>query len=107
MSGNQYKMVAQRGFQQFLCGRRWNSHPDLGPAQIRCMAAFEQGALRPPPTVQIRPPQPNVVANLMLIRNLALHFFAQNAGRYKSLPAFVEDVVAPPRLAFSLIQASS
>lgn len=50
---------------------------------------------------------PHVVANLMLIRNLALHVFARNAGRYKSLPAFVEDVVAKPRLAFGLIQSSS
>jgi hypothetical protein len=50
---------------------------------------------------------PNLVANLMLIRNLVLHFYARSGGPYPSLPAFVEDLVAKPRLAFSLIHSSS
>ena len=50
---------------------------------------------------------PNLVANLMLIRNLVLHFYARSGGPYPSLPAFVEDLVAKPRLAFSFIHSSS
>ncbi len=50
---------------------------------------------------------PNLVANLMLIRNLVLHFYARHGGSYPSLPAFVENLVAQPHLAFGLIQSSS
>jgi hypothetical protein len=42
----------------------------------------------------------------MLIRNLALHFYARNGGPYPSLPAFVEELVAKPPLAFGLTPSS-
>lgn len=50
---------------------------------------------------------PTLVANLMLLRNLALLFYAQHGAAYKSLPAFVEDVVANAHLALALIWAPS
>lgn len=50
---------------------------------------------------------PALVANLMLLRNLALHFYAHHGATCRSLPDFVENVAAKPRLACSLIQGSS
>lgn len=49
---------------------------------------------------------PNLVANLMLLRNLALHFLVQHSSAYESLPDFVETIAAKPHLACRLIHAS-
>ena len=50
---------------------------------------------------------PHVVANLMLLRNLALHFYAQQATLDESLNQFVENLAACPTLAARLIHASA
>jgi len=50
---------------------------------------------------------PRVVANLMLIRNLALHFFAHHGRQCENLNQFVENVASCPPLASRLIHSSA
>jgi predicted transposase YbfD/YdcC len=47
---------------------------------------------------------PQIVGNLILLRNLVLHFFIEHRETYGSLPAFVEAVSADSELALALIQ---
>jgi predicted transposase YbfD/YdcC len=48
--------------------------------------------------------RPTLVGNLMILRNVVLHFFAQHQETYHSLPAFVETVAACPALALRMIR---
>lgn len=45
-----------------------------------------------------------LVGNLILLRNIVLHFFIENQENYPSLPAFIEAVGANAQLAFNLIK---
>jgi hypothetical protein len=47
---------------------------------------------------------PQIVGNLILLRNLVLHFFIEHQETYGSLPAFIEAVSADSELALALIQ---
>ena len=49
---------------------------------------------------------PQIVGNLILLRNLALFFFAEHRDTYGCLPAFVETLAARPPFAFSLLRRS-
>ena len=46
---------------------------------------------------------PEIVGNLILLRNVVLHYFVENQETYSSLPAFIEAVSADSTLAFNLI----
>lgn len=50
---------------------------------------------------------PNLVANLMLLRNLVLHFYSLNASSNQSLPDFIEDLSVDPHLTSRLIHSSA
>jgi hypothetical protein len=47
--------------------------------------------------------KPNIVGNLILLRNLVLHYFVVHRTHYTSLPMFVEAVAANPALALRLV----
>jgi predicted transposase YbfD/YdcC len=49
--------------------------------------------------------KPNIVGNLILLRNLVLFFFAEHGDTYGSLPAFVETVASSSILALRLIRS--
>ena len=49
--------------------------------------------------------KPNLVGNLILLRNLVLFFFAEHRGTYGSLPAFVETVASSSALALRLLRS--
>jgi hypothetical protein len=50
--------------------------------------------------------KPNIVGNLILLRNLVLFFFMEHRDTYGSLPAFVETVAARSTFAFSMVRRS-
>jgi predicted transposase YbfD/YdcC len=50
--------------------------------------------------------KPVLVGNLILLRNLVLHFFAEHRETYGCLPAFVETVASNPPLALRLIRSA-
>ena len=50
---------------------------------------------------------PHLVANLMLLRNLALHVYVHHAGLSQNLNDFVETMAATPKLAFLLLHATN
>jgi predicted transposase YbfD/YdcC len=50
--------------------------------------------------------RPALVGNLILLRNLVLHFFADHQETYGSLPAFVEAVAARSSLALRLLRSA-
>ena len=47
---------------------------------------------------------PQIVASLILLRNLVLHYFIEHQETYGSLPAFIETVSSDSKLAFALIR---
>jgi predicted transposase YbfD/YdcC len=50
--------------------------------------------------------KPNIVGNLILLRNLVLFFFAEHRETYGSLPAFVETVASSSALALRLLRSA-
>jgi hypothetical protein len=51
--------------------------------------------------------KPNIVGDLILLRNLALFFFAEHGETYGCLPAFVETVASRPALALRLLRSTT
>jgi len=51
-----------------------------------------------------RSKNPNIVGNLILLRNIVLHFYVENQDFYPSLPAFIEAVSSDSQFALNLIQ---
>jgi hypothetical protein len=51
--------------------------------------------------------KPPIVGNLILLRNLALFFYAEQGVLYGSLPAFVETIASRSALALRLIRSKS
>lgn len=49
--------------------------------------------------------KPNLVGNLILLRNLVLFFFAEHCDTYGCLPAFIETVASNSALALRLIRS--
>jgi predicted transposase YbfD/YdcC len=50
--------------------------------------------------------RPTLVGNLIVLRNMALHFFAVHRDTYPSLPAFVETLAARPAFAWRLLRGA-
>jgi predicted transposase YbfD/YdcC len=50
--------------------------------------------------------KPNIVGNLILLRNLVLFFFTEHRDTYGSLPAFVETVASSSALALRLLRSA-
>ena len=50
---------------------------------------------------------PHIVANLMLLRNLALQLYAHHGSACENFNRFVEDVASCPTLASRLIHSSA
>lgn len=53
-----------------------------------------------------RSKNPNIVGNLILLRNIVLHFFVENQEFYRSLPAFIEAVSSDSQFALNLIKGT-